>query len=159
MALEVPFIEGAITPYQLIYNFFLPFMFIFVLCYGVLRKIDLFGSRINMLISMLIPAMILLNPAMGFFRDQMSMMGAMSVYGMFIALFGFGVIMWGLNKGRDVTYNTATDDKKMRILSDRLHRADKKYRRAGSQRERAKWDREIEHLERDMRRLRRRRRL
>lgn len=150
MVVEIPFIEGAITPYQLIYNFFIPFIFIFVLSYGVLKKIGLFGSKINTILALTIPAMILLNPSMGFFREQMSIMGAMSVYGMFIALFGFGVLMWGLNKGRDITYTTANVEAKMKKLYDKKHKAVNKYKHAGSQKDRIKWGHEIDEIDREL---------
>jgi hypothetical protein len=83
-------------------TYFLPFMIFFVIIWGVLSAIKVFGRSINLVLALAISVLALMTPQFAIFSQYMSQISGFMAIGAFAAVFVFGVAVWSFGKGRDI---------------------------------------------------------
>ncbi|HLC59680.1 MAG TPA: hypothetical protein VJH34_04100 [archaeon] len=89
---------------SLMYDYFLPFIIIWVIFFGVLETLPLFKKKMNLLLSVAMTLMITATPywfALAQFIGQWGTWGSIFV---FFLVFVFGLIAWAFGRGKDFIY-------------------------------------------------------
>lgn len=88
---------------SIMYDYFLPFVIIWVVFYGILSAINLFRHkpRINLILSVGLTLMMTATPYWFGVGQFISEWGAWTSVIIFIVVFTFGVVMWGLGRGKE----------------------------------------------------------
>ena len=106
-----------------IFQNFIPFIILFAIFWGLLEAIHRLSSRVNLVISLgfaLIAAFT--NPWILVYIATLGSYTALVLFGL---LFVFGVIRWGLGRGRDIYYDTASKGQRL----ERLYKEKEKWTR------------------------------
>jgi hypothetical protein len=136
-----------LTPHDLIYQFFLPFILTYTIFFAVLQLLPLFSKRINLIISLVITILIAVSPMWVKIVTIMTQYGVFSAVGAFFAVFVVGVWAWAFRKSRE--YATGTPDDIRRLEKD-IRNKKKKLDRESDERKKMRLRRELYELEKDL---------
>lgn len=103
-----------------VFQVFIPFIIIFAVFWGLLEMIDRFGSKVNLTISLgfaLIAAYT--NP---WILAYIATLGSIAAVVLFGILFLFGVIRWGLGRGKEIYVETAAYDKQITEITKKIEK-------------------------------------
>lgn len=103
-----------------VFQVFIPFIIIFAVFWGLLEMIDRFGSKVNLTISLgfaLIAAYT--NP---WILAYIATLGSIVAVVLFGILFLFGVIRWGLGRGKEIYVETAAYDKQITEITKKIEK-------------------------------------
>jgi small-conductance mechanosensitive channel len=95
---------------SLMYNYFLPFIIIWVIFFGILEALPIFKrTKINLLLSVAMTLMITATPYWFLLAQFMSQWGAYTAVIVFVVVFVFGVIAWAFGRGREYAYEAGVE--------------------------------------------------
>jgi hypothetical protein len=99
-----------------IFQSFIPFLILFAIIWGLLEAINRFSSKVNLIISIGFSlTAVFSNPWILVYIATLGSYAAVILFGM---LFLFGVIRWGLGRGRDIYLETSSYDKQYKKLME-----------------------------------------
>jgi len=112
-----------------IFQNFIPFIILFALLWGLMSAISSewfkFGKKVNLVISLGIAlTAAYTNP---WILAYIAALGSYAAVVMFGLLFVFGVVRWGLGRGRDIYYDTASRGKREEHLIKELENWQRKF--------------------------------
>jgi preprotein translocase subunit SecF len=118
---------GSLTPHQLFYELFLPFIIILVIFFGVLQMTRIFKQRkINLILSLAITALVSATPAFNIISTTLARYAGWTAIAAFFLVFIFGIITWGVRRGVEYGRGTLVEverlRKDIRKLQERLSR-------------------------------------
>jgi len=113
---------------SILFIYFIPFLFIMVLFFGLLEVVRAFRKRTNILISMLFALVAF--PVYPWFSSILIPLGSYSAIVIFILFFGVFVVRYAFSRGRDIWFETMTDSKRLRKLEERLQKEYKRLQQA-----------------------------
>jgi hypothetical protein len=125
---------------EMFQGFFLPFLVIFVITWGILSSLRVFSKRINMVLALALALLASATPQFTMFASYIAQMGANVSIIAFALVFGFGVLMWTFGSGRDIYYEFVAPSKKIEKLMKeerKLLKKAKEAKRAGNSRKAA----------------------
>lgn len=131
---------GHLTPHQLFYELFLPFVIILVIFFGVLQMTRIFRQRkINLILSLAITALVSATPAFNVISTTLARYAGYTAIAAFFLVFIFGIITWGIRRGVEYGRGTLVEVEKLRKevrkLQNQLHREGNSDRRMSLARE------------------------
>lgn len=105
MSNVIYFLAAAATnPNSLLTNVLLPFLLIFVVLWGILNVIKIFGSegrKINIVVALVITIFAAFTDVWGLIVTQLAAFTGIFTYVVFIGVFILGVIFWAIGRGRE----------------------------------------------------------
>ena len=116
---------------SVLFQYFIPFLLIMILFFGLLEVVRIFRKRTNTLVAMLFA--LIAYPAYPWFSAILIPLGGYAAIVIFIIFFGVFTARYALSRGRDIWYETMTDANKLRKLEERLQ---KEYKRLNQAHER-----------------------
>jgi len=128
-----------------IFQNFIPFIILFAIFWGLLEAIGRFKAKTNLVISLgfaLIAGFT--NPWILSYIATLGSYAALILFGM---LFLFGVIRWGLGRGRDIYYDTASKEKRLEKLIREHEKWQNKLEAAGTDSEKAEIIKRLKDIE------------
>jgi len=136
---------------QMFRGFFLPFVILFAIVFGVLSAVRIFNKKINLVISVALTVLVVFTPQFTVFATYLTQLGGQFAIAAFFAVFGFGVLMWALGRGRDIVYEQTglTKDKIIKKL-EKHYRKYKDAREDGDREKMGAEEEEIKRLEREL---------
>jgi hypothetical protein len=111
-----------------VFQNFIPFIVLFAIFLGLLEAINRFKAKTNLVISLgfaLIAAFT--NPWVLSYIATLGSYAALIIFGM---LFLFGIIRWGLGRGKDIYYETASKGKQLDKLTKQAEKLLNEYKSA-----------------------------
>ena len=87
---------------EMFHGLILPFLIIFAITWGILSSLGVFERRINLVLSLALSILVIFTPQFTLFSTYIAQLGGQVAIIAFGVLFGFGVIMWALGRGRDI---------------------------------------------------------
>ncbi len=140
-----------LAPWELINTFFIPFVVIFVMLWGILTAMGIFkNKKINIVISL---AMVLFLASTDIFpmvSQWMIQLGSMTAVAAFLLLFVGGVILWTINRGRDIYFETGSKGRRLKRLMERRDKEFEKLRTEGNKNKKRALYKNIERLRREI---------
>jgi hypothetical protein len=135
---------------ELIYNFFLPFIFIFALLFGALEVIHIFGKKINLILALIFTFSTMVTPVFGWFATILPVYGAIAVFGVFITLFVVGTLIYGWRRGEDIYLEGGGKFKKVEHLRKKRGELWEKMQREGREGRRRQLYEQIKNLDKEI---------
>jgi CDP-diglyceride synthetase len=116
----------AMVPSQILYTIILPFIIAFTIFWGLLTAMRIFGSKVNIVIAFVLAMGLFFTDAYLFIGQFVFATGTFLAAGLFILIFGVGIIIWAVQRTTGVYYSTGDINKlykrRTQIL-DKLNRA------------------------------------
>jgi len=106
---------------QLLFSLLLPFLVLFAIFWGLLSTMRIFNSKVNIILALVFSAIILPTPAFVWFATFLVQLGTTLALGVFILIFIFGAIRWGLSRGRDIYIGTGGYDRQIKEKRKKMH--------------------------------------
>ena len=131
-----------------IFQNFIPFIILFAIFWGLLEAINRFKAKTNLVISLgfaLIAAFT--NP---WVLSYIATLGSYAALIMFGFLFLFGIIRWGLGRGKDIYYETASKERRLEKLMREQQKWQNKLEAAGSDSEKTEIVKKLKDIEMKM---------
>jgi len=137
---------------QNFYYFFLPFIFIFAIFYGILSIAKVFSKRVNLIISILISLSLAPTEFYPFLTNYLLRLGAWVTIIAFGILFIVGVSLVTVRKGKEIYRKTLNPSERLKQIEKEIKKVDEKIwkaRQRGNVKEEEKNWLERERLERE----------
>ena len=127
-----------------IFQNFVPFIILFAILFGLLESIGKFRLKTNLVVAIGFALIaVYTNP---WVLSYIATLGSSAAVVLFGILFLFGIIRWGLGRGKDIYYETAPKETKIRKLIKEKEKWENKYRGARTDSEKASIIKRIEDL-------------
>lgn len=148
----MPGLEDLLAPNALglVYTAFLPFIFIFALLFGALELVHLFGKKINLILALIFTFSTMATPVFGWFATILPLYGATAVFGVFIALFIVGTLIFGWRKGKDIYIEGGGKLSKIEHLRKKMGELQEKMQREGNEGKKRQLYEQIKKLEKEI---------
>lgn len=117
-----------LPPEQIFRGFFLPFVILFAISWGVLTSLRIFDKRINLVISLALTVLVVFTPQFTIFATYLTQLGGQFAVAAFFIVFGFGVLMWAFGRGKDIYYEQISSKKEK--MNKEIAKHYKKYKEA-----------------------------
>jgi len=130
---------------QLFQGFFLPFLLAFAILWGLLSALKVFNKKVNIILSLVLTILAASTPQFALFSTYVTQLGAQVAITAFFILFGFGVLVWALGRGKNILYEQTgmTKDK----INKQLAKYYKKYREAKEEGNKEKMKTALDEIE------------
>ncbi len=141
---------------NLIFEYFLPFTIVWVVFFALLEFIDVFKNRkVNLILALAIALMMTTTPYCAVLTRNIPNLGSTLAVTIFIIVFIFGLIMWGIRRGVSLASDDFGDvEGTKRRLRRKLEKLNHEYRSVDIHSEEARAiDREMEEIRMELRRL------
>lgn len=144
-----------LAPWELINTLFIPFIVIFVILWGILSAIGFFkkNRKINGVIALGITLFLASTDLFPMLSQWMIQLGSMTAVVVFLLIFVGGVIIWGVNRGRDIYFDTSSKGNRLKKLQKELSKEMEKYRKEGNAKKRKNIWKRIDRLEREIKQI------
>jgi ABC-type multidrug transport system fused ATPase/permease subunit len=145
---------------QLFQLWFLPFLLTFVILFGVLSALKIFGKKFNLVIALILSFAAALSGVLSLFATFLIPLTGQIVVISFLLIFIVGVVMWAFGKGSEIYYEQVPD-KKIEKLNKQIAKNLKKAKKAleaGDKEKALRYQAEVEKLEKELELLRLKRR-
>ena len=142
-----------LEPYQLVYEFFLPFILTLILLFFGLQMIRIFSRKTNLILSLILTIMVAASPLFATIASLLSQIGAFAAVGVFVVVFIVGALSWGVRKGRESIEGMTSADAELNRLYKRRAKLIEEIERTSSDSKRASKYDELEHLDKRIRHL------
>jgi len=142
----------SLTLQELIFQIFLPFIFIFAILWGVLTTLKIFEKKINLVISLVITLFLASTETFVLLTTYYSQISGAFVTFVFIGLFVVGTIIWAVRRGEHVYYGTSNPSHGIDRLNKKIGQLNKKYnqkRHSGNEEEADQIHRTLMELEKE----------
>ena len=110
-------------------NYFLPFILIFAIFWGVLEAIDKFSRKVNLVLALALTLTAVYGGALTWFSTYIIPLSSYAAVIAFALVFIIGVGIWAISRGRDIYY-TEMPGKRAEKINKELAKLYKKYREA-----------------------------
>jgi len=146
--LPPPYSEYAIT-------YFVPFIILFAIFWGVLSTMKVFNKKINVFLALIFPLVFMFGAPETFlwFSNYLISLGSFLAVGAFVAVFVFGIIRWGLQRGHDVYVESGALDSRIIKKSKEILELNEKMNRTNNQAERMRYAERVRELELEIKML------
>lgn len=141
---------------SLLYNFLLPFVFVFLILYSVIRLLRIFNNKISGIISLVITLFFANTEAFVAFTTAMSQFTGGFAVAIFFALFLFGIVSYAIGRGKQWEQEFGTAEDKVKNLNKKIAKLQEKLDQADTDEEKDEINETIEKLEKARDRLVRR---
>lgn len=141
---------------DLIYNFFLPFIFSFLILYSVIRLLRLFDNKVSVILALVITIFFANTQTFVTFTTSMSQFTGGFAIAIFFALFIFGGVQYALGRGREWRAEYGDVKGEVERLNKEIAKWEEKLRKAHNESEKDEIEETIEGLEKRRDRLLRR---
>jgi len=135
---------------EIIYTVFLPFIFIFALLFGALVLVHLFSKKINLILALILTFSTMATPVFGWFATILPVYGATAVFGVFIALFVVGTLVFGWKKGKDIYIESGGKQSKIEHLRKKRGELWQKMQREGNEGRKRQLYEQIKNLDKEI---------
>lgn len=142
-----------LTPEQLIYQLFLPFILTLVIFFAALQMIGLFSRKINLILSLAITIMVATSPIFAWITNLITQFGAYTALGAFIAVFVIGIGAWTFKRSREYITGIGEEHSELRRLYKERAKLEEKMERTLNERERRAIADRLEYIDRNIRYL------
>jgi hypothetical protein len=139
-----------VEQYGLLYSFFFPFLLIFAVLFAALEVVNIFSRKINLVLALVFTFLTFPTGTFVWFATILPTYGAIVAVGTFAALFFFGVIRWGLSRGKDIYMEHRPAEDRLwglRKKHDKLFKKFMEARERGDDRLAAKLREDLKELE------------
>ena len=116
--------------YQNFYYFFLPFIFVFAIFFGILSLANVFSKRINIVISAIVALALAPTDFYPFITNYLLRLGAWIVLIAFVLIFVVGVALVTAGKGREIYKKTLSPSEAIAQLEKEIKKIDEKILKA-----------------------------
>lgn len=140
-------------PYDMyLITYFIPFILLFAIFWGLLSGMKIFGRRINTFLALIFPVVFILGAPETFlwFSNYLISLGSFLAVGAFVTLFIFGTIRWAFGRGRDIYRETGDYEKLIKKKSEELEKCRQKAEQATSDADRANWAEKYQQIKTDI---------
>ncbi len=138
---------------DLIYNFFLPFVFSFLILYSVIRLLKLFNNKISAILALIITIFFANTQAFVTFTTTMSQFTGGFAIAIFFALFIFGAVQYAVGRGKGWEREFGNVDDEVKEINKKIAKLEEKYDETDDEHEKDEIDDTIEELKRRRDRL------
>jgi predicted PurR-regulated permease PerM len=138
---------------QLISNFFLPFIFVFAILWGLLSLIPLFNRRINFVLALVIAILFANSPYFVTLTAFLSQIIGGTVVLIFFALFAVGALVYAISRGSAWKQEFEPYENRLKKLNKQIAKLNEKLEEARSEEEKDQILETIEQLEKQRERL------
>jgi uncharacterized membrane protein len=107
-----------LAPWDLINTLFIPFIVIFVILWGILTAMGFFNKKVNAVISFGLVLFLASTDLFPMLSQWMIQLGSMTAVVAFLLIFVGGVVIWSINRGRDIYYRTSPEKARLKVLKD-----------------------------------------
>lgn len=135
---------------ELVYQLFLPFLILFVILWGVLSSLNVFGKKINLVLALGLCTIIVPTEAFAIFARYLTALSGYAAVGAFAVLFIFGITVWSIGKGRDIYHGALEPTRKERRINEKLEKSRKKLADERDQKKKKALIEEIKNLKDDL---------
>lgn len=118
-------------------SFVFPFLLIFALFFGTLSLVRVFNKRISALLALIFTLVTTQTPAFSWFASILPAYGAIAATSIFVIIFVFGFIRWGLYRGRDIYEEHGGSSHRLDRLTKEREKVWKKYKEARDRKDEA----------------------
>jgi len=140
-----------LSPQELIFKLFLPFIITLVIFFAVLQMVGLFSRKINLIISLAVTIMIATTPLFATIATWISQFGAFTALIAFVAVFVIGIGAWAFRRSREYIAGALEADIELKKLYKKRAKLLEKLERTSSDRTRAAIYDELENTDRKIR--------
>lgn len=119
-----------LAPEQLLYQIFIPFIIIFAILWGVLTGLGIFGSKINLILSLALTIAITFTDAFVIFSTYLFQLGGYVAIIAFVGVFMFSLIVWAFRRGVESYYEHGPAEKRLERLTKDIAKVAEKYQSA-----------------------------
>jgi hypothetical protein len=133
----MPLFDPSILSEGLLYTFFLPFLIVFVIVWGILTGLRVFNRRINLVLAFALTIAAWYGGAFKWLSTYVINLGATVAIAAFVILFIVGAAMWAFGRGKEIYYETAAPGKKLEKLYKEREKILEKMRNANEKERRA----------------------
>jgi hypothetical protein len=134
-----------LTPYQLVYGLFLPFILTLVMLFMVLQLVGVFGRKTNLILSLGVTLLISSSPVFSTVATTFGQFGAYTAIAAFFIVFFVGSGAWAFRKGRESLGGIRSEESELNRLYKRRGKVFENIEKHGRGTD-AEYD-ELEHLE------------
>ena len=111
-----------------VFQNFIPFIILFAIFWGLLEAIGKFKSKTNLVISL--GFALIAGYSNPWVLSYIATLGSYAALVLFGLLFIFGIVRWGLGRGRDIYYDTASIGKREERLRKKLDKLNRDFQGA-----------------------------
>jgi hypothetical protein len=133
----------------LIFQAIVPFVVIFAVFWGILEMTRLLNGKTRIVLAVAFTLAVFFSPFWLIISTYILNLGAFLAVGMFVLIFIFGTLRWGLGRSVDIYHETGGYEKKIRDLNKKLGDLAEKAARA-SPNEKPYWAGKIAEVEHDI---------
>lgn len=141
-------------PTELVYGFFIPFLLVFVILWGVLSAFRMFDKKINIIIALAISILAAESEYFPIFANYVGQLGGFTALIAFAVLFLFGIGMYSYGRGRRLYSEHAPPREKREDRNKELKKLYEDLREARYKEDEELEDELLEQIERLKRRQR-----
>ncbi|RLI99067.1 MAG: hypothetical protein DRP00_00265 [Candidatus Aenigmatarchaeota archaeon] len=116
--------------YQNFYYFFLPFIFVFAIFFGILSLANVFSKKINIVISIIVALALAPTDFYPFITNYLLRLGAWIVLIAFVLIFVVGVALVTAGKGREIYRKTLSPTERLAQIEKENKKIDEKILKA-----------------------------
>jgi len=117
---------------EIIYNYFLPFIIMFAVFYGVMSLLGIFSNKIKIILSAAFGVIIFQTPIYPILVIYITNLGGVLAVGAFILIFVVGIMIASFKRGADVYYEHGGHERKLRNLAKKIDEYKRKHEGAKS---------------------------
>jgi len=136
-----------LAPWELINTFFIPFVVIFVMLWGILTAMGIFKNRkINIVISLGMVLFLASTDIFPMVSQWMIQLGSLTAVAAFLLLFVGGVIIWGIGRGQSI-YHGSNPYRALKKIDNEIAKLNRKIGSEGNPQKQARMVKRMRELE------------
>ena len=105
---------------ELLQTFFIPFILLFAIFWGLLSIMRIFNNKINIVIALCLTLAAAFTGVFTIFTTYLFQFSSFLAVGVFALIFIFGIISWAFGRSRDIYYETGGYEGKIKRLQKRI---------------------------------------
>jgi len=113
-----------------IYTFFVPFLILFCIFWGVLSAMRIFNKKVNLVLSIVITIGLSATDLFTYISTYLLSLGATFTVAAFFLIFFFGIIMWTFGKGKQIYRGAMAPADRLKNIDKEIAKVDKEIMKA-----------------------------
>ncbi len=138
---------GQLTPQELIFQLFLPFIITLIIFFAVLQMVGFFSKKINLILSIGITIAVASTPLFSTIATWIGQYSAYTALAAFFIVFVLGIGTWSFRRGREYLGGMTSEDADLKKLYKRRTKLIEEIDRTDSDNKRAALYDELEHID------------
>jgi hypothetical protein len=135
---------------ELLQTFFIPFIILFSIFWGLLSIMRIFSNKINIVLALGLTLGVAFTGVFTIFTTYLFQFSSFLAVGIFALVFIFGIIRWGFGRSRDIYYETGGYEAKIKRLQKRIAELRKNIDAEGDEYKKREMKRELFDLEHEL---------